>query len=79
MGLLAIVLLYDPYTVYLQLQIHRMRRRLFEREELFRLISESANVVLRKKSCDKFKMLLVVVNHHYPKRRKGFMGVVTRN
>src|SRR5579863_3990706 len=41
-GLLAIVLLYDLYTVYQQLQIHRMRRRLFEREELFRLISENA-------------------------------------
>jgi two-component system, cell cycle sensor histidine kinase and response regulator CckA len=41
-GLLAIVLLFDLYTVYQQLQIHRMRRRLFEREELFRLISDNA-------------------------------------
>jgi len=41
-GLLGIVLLFDLYTVYQQLQIHRMRRRLFEREELFRLISDNA-------------------------------------
>lgn len=41
-GLLALVLLFDIYTLYQQLQIHRMRRRLFEREELFRLISENA-------------------------------------
>ena len=41
-GLLAMVLLFDLYTVYQQLQIHRMRRRLFEREELFRLISDNA-------------------------------------
>jgi PAS domain S-box-containing protein len=36
------VLLFDIYTLYQQLQIHRMRRRLFEREELSRLISENA-------------------------------------
>ena len=41
-GLLAIVLLYNLYTIYQQLQIHRIRRRLFEREELFRLISDNA-------------------------------------
>jgi two-component system, cell cycle sensor histidine kinase and response regulator CckA len=41
-GLLAIVLLFDLYTVYQQLLIHRMRRHLFEREELFRLISDNA-------------------------------------
>ncbi len=41
-GLLGLVLLFDIYTLYQQLQIHRMRRRLFEREELFRLISENA-------------------------------------
>ena len=41
-GLLGIVLLFDLYTVYQQVQIHRMRRRLFEREELFRLISDNA-------------------------------------
>jgi PAS domain S-box-containing protein len=41
-GLLGIVLLFDVYTVYQQLQIQGMRRRLFEREELFRLISDNA-------------------------------------
>ena len=41
-GLVGMVLLFDRYTVYQQLQIHRMRRRLFEREELFRLISDNA-------------------------------------
>src|SRR5215471_5295011 len=41
-GLLAVVVLYDLYTIYQQLQIHRIRRRLFEREELFRLISDNA-------------------------------------
>jgi PAS domain S-box-containing protein len=41
-GLLGLVLLFDIYALYQQLQIHRMRRRLFEREELFRLISENA-------------------------------------
>ncbi len=40
-GLVAVVLLFDIYTVYQQWQIHRVRRRLFEREELFRLISEN--------------------------------------
>jgi two-component system cell cycle sensor histidine kinase/response regulator CckA len=41
-GLLAVVLLFDVYAFYQQLQIHRMRKRLFEREALFRLISENA-------------------------------------
>lgn len=41
-GLLGVVLLFDFYTIYQQLQIHRMRRRLFEREELFRLIGDNA-------------------------------------
>lgn len=41
-GLLGLVLLFDLYTVYQQLQIHRIRRQLYEREELFRLISENA-------------------------------------
>jgi PAS domain S-box-containing protein len=41
-GLVGLVLLFDIYTVYQQLQIHRMRRRLTEGEELFRLITESA-------------------------------------
>jgi len=41
-GLVGLVLLFDLYTVYQQLQIHRIRRHLFETEELFRLISENA-------------------------------------
>src|SRR5580692_12891507 len=41
-GLAGIVLLFDIYTIYQQLQIHRIRRQLLEREELFRLISENA-------------------------------------
>jgi PAS domain S-box-containing protein len=41
-GLLGLVLLFDLNTVYQQVQIHRMRRRWFEHEELFRLISDNA-------------------------------------
>jgi PAS domain S-box-containing protein len=41
-GLVGLVLLFDLYTVYQQLQIHRIRTRLVKREELFRLISENA-------------------------------------
>jgi len=41
-GLIGLVLLFDVYTIYQQLQVHRMRRRLLEREQLFRLISENA-------------------------------------
>ena len=40
-GLVGIVLLFDLYTIYQQLQLHRTRRRLFEREELFQLITEN--------------------------------------
>src|ERR1700676_1044241 len=41
-GLLGLVLIFDIYTLYQQLQIHRIRRKLVQREELFRLISENA-------------------------------------
>lgn len=41
-GLVAVVLLFDLYAIYQQWQIHRIRRELFQREELFRLISDSA-------------------------------------
>jgi PAS domain S-box-containing protein len=41
-GLLGLVLIFDVYTIYQQLQIHRIRRQLMAREELFRLISENA-------------------------------------
>ena len=41
-GLVALVFLFDLYTIYQQIQIQRMRRQLSEREELYRLISENA-------------------------------------
>ncbi len=41
-GLVALVLLFDIYTVYQHLQLQRMRRRLAERERLFQLITENA-------------------------------------
>jgi two-component system, cell cycle sensor histidine kinase and response regulator CckA len=40
-GLIALVLVFDLYVVYQQLQITRMRQRLVEREEFFQLISEN--------------------------------------
>src|SRR5467141_4863705 len=41
-GLVALVFLFDLYTIYQHLQINRIRRQLIEREELFHLISENA-------------------------------------
>ena len=41
-GLVGLVLIFDVYTIYQQLQIHLVRRQLVEREELFRLITENA-------------------------------------
>jgi len=41
-GLVGLVLLFDIHVVYQQLQIHRIRRLLLEREELFRVITENA-------------------------------------
>ena len=41
-GLVGLVLIFDVYTIYQQLQIHRIRCQLLEREELFRLIGENA-------------------------------------
>jgi two-component system cell cycle sensor histidine kinase/response regulator CckA len=41
-GLLGLVLLFDVYVIYQQLQIHRIRLQLNEQQELFRLISENA-------------------------------------
>ncbi|HEY6903002.1 MAG TPA: PAS domain S-box protein [Candidatus Acidoferrales bacterium] len=41
-GLVGLVLLFDIYTIYQQLQIFRIRHELVRREELFRLISENA-------------------------------------
>ena len=41
-GLAALVLLFDIYTVYQHLQLHRIRRQLAEHDQLFRLISDNA-------------------------------------
>jgi len=41
-GLLGLVLLFDVYVIYQQLQIFRMRKELLKREELFRVITENA-------------------------------------
>src|SRR5712692_4627822 len=41
-ALVGLVLLFELYAIYQQLQIYRIRRRLSESEELFRLISENA-------------------------------------
>lgn len=41
-GLVALIFLFDLYTIYQKIQIHRIRRHLFDREELFHLISENA-------------------------------------
>ena len=41
-GLVGLVLLFDIYTIYQQLQIYRIRKEMAQREELFRLISENA-------------------------------------
>jgi two-component system cell cycle sensor histidine kinase/response regulator CckA len=41
-GLLGLVLIFDIYTLYQQLKINTIRRKLVQREELFRLISENA-------------------------------------
>ena len=41
-GLIAMVLLFDIYTVYQHFQLQRIRRHLAEREQLFKLITENA-------------------------------------
>jgi len=41
-GLVGVVFLFDLYTIYQHLLIHRIRKQLVEREELFHLISENA-------------------------------------
>ena len=40
--LVGVVLLFDVYSIYQQLQIQKMRHQLLTREELFRLIGENA-------------------------------------
>ena len=41
-SLVALVLIFDIYTLYKQLQIHKIRSQWVRREELFRLIGENA-------------------------------------
>jgi PAS domain S-box-containing protein len=41
-GLAALVLLFDLYAIHQHLQLHRVRRQLAERDQLFHLISENA-------------------------------------
>ena len=41
-GLVGLIFLFDLYTIYQHLLIHRIRKELVEREELFHLISENA-------------------------------------
>lgn len=41
-SLIGLVLIFDIYTLYQQMQIQRIRRKLLQREELFRLIGENA-------------------------------------
>src|ERR1700674_2878804 len=41
-GLACMVLLFDIYSVYQQLQLHRMRRELADGNQLFQLITENA-------------------------------------
>jgi two-component system, cell cycle sensor histidine kinase and response regulator CckA len=41
-GLVGLVFLFNLYTIYQQLQIHRIRRQLSTQEQMFRLITENA-------------------------------------
>ena len=41
-GLACLVLLFDIYTVYQQLQLQRIRRELTQRNQLFEVITENA-------------------------------------
>ena len=41
-GLVGLVFLFNLYTIYQQLQIHRIRRQLTDQEKMFRLITENA-------------------------------------
>lgn len=41
-GLTALVLIFDVYTIYQHLQLHRMRRQIANRDRLFQLITENA-------------------------------------
>jgi PAS domain S-box-containing protein len=51
-GLAALVLLFDFYAIYQHLQLHRIRRQLAERDQLFQLISENAADMIALVDCD---------------------------
>ena len=51
-GLAALVLLFDFYTIYQHIQLHRIRRQLAERDQLFQLISENAADMIALVGCD---------------------------
>lgn len=51
-GLVGLILLFDVYVVFQQLQIHRIRRRLLDQEEMFRLITENAADMIAVVSAD---------------------------
>jgi two-component system, cell cycle sensor histidine kinase and response regulator CckA len=51
-ALVAMVLLFDVYVIYQQLQIYRVRNQLAAREELFRLITENAEDMIAVVSTD---------------------------
>ena len=51
-ALAALVLLFDFYTIYQHTQLHRIRRQLAERDQLFQLISENAADMIALVDCD---------------------------
>jgi diguanylate cyclase (GGDEF)-like protein/PAS domain S-box-containing protein len=50
-GLACLVLLFDIYTVYQQLQIQRIRRELTQRNQLFEVITENATDMIAVVDC----------------------------
>jgi diguanylate cyclase (GGDEF)-like protein/PAS domain S-box-containing protein len=50
-GLAALVLLFDIYTIYQQLQLHRIRRELDHRNQLFKVITENAADMIAVVDC----------------------------
>jgi len=50
-GLACLVLLFDIYTIYQQLQIHRVRRELMQRNQLFEVITENAADMIAVVDC----------------------------
>jgi PAS domain S-box-containing protein len=50
-GLACLVLLFDIYTVYQQLQLQRIRRELIQRNQLFKVITENAADMIAVVDC----------------------------